>query len=192
MMLRRTTKGDKLPSDWGFRLMALEFKLRDFFRPRKGILKEIGIKPGFWVLDYGCGPGSYVMAVAEMVGNTGKIYALDAHPLAIQMVQGIVSRKRLTNVETILSDCRTGLTDNSLDAVLLYDILHDLSDPNCVLEELHRTLKPTGILSLSDHHLKENEIVSRVTNRGLFKLSGKGMNTLSFTKIELAVRTLPR
>jgi ubiquinone/menaquinone biosynthesis C-methylase UbiE len=173
---------DKQLSNFDFRLMSLEFKLRDFFRPRKGILKEVGIKPGFHVLDYGCGPGSYITAVAELVGTTGKIYALDAHPLAVKMVQGIISRKHLTNVETILSDCRTGLPDNILDAVLLYDTLHDLRDPDCVLDELHRTLKPNGVLSLSEHHLKEAEIVSKVTDKGLFKLSRKGRDTYSFTK----------
>ncbi len=92
------------------------------------------------------------------------------------------SKKRLTNVETILSECTTGLPENSLDVVLLYDTFHTLADPNCVLSEIHRTLKPNGILSLSDHHLKEAEIVSKVTGRGLFKLSGKGRNTFGFTR----------
>jgi len=59
MMLGSTEKGDKLPSDWGFRLMVFEFKIRYFFRPRKRILIETGIKPGFKVLDYGCGPGGF-------------------------------------------------------------------------------------------------------------------------------------
>ena len=134
------------------------------------------------MLDYGCGPGSYVMAVAELVGKTGKVYALDAHPLAIKMVKNIVSKKRLTNVEAILSECETGLPENSLDVVLLYDTLHDLGDPDCVLEEIHRTLKPNGVLSLSDHHLEDFEIISKVTERGLFKLSQKGRNTYSFLK----------
>jgi len=181
MILRRTTKGDRLPSDWGFRLMALEFKVRDFFRPRKGILKEVGIKLGYQVLDYGCGPGSYTTALSELVGKTGSVYALDAHPLAIKMVQGIVSRKYLTNVKTIFSECATGLPDNSLDTVLLYDTLHDLGDPNCVLDEIHRTLKSNGVLSVSDHHLKDIDIVSRATDRGLFKLVSKGKRTYSFT-----------
>jgi len=104
--------------------------------------------------------------------------------LAVKMVQGIASRKHLVDVETILSDCKTGLNDNSLDVVLLYDTLHDLSDPNCVLEELHRVLKPNRVLSLSDHHLKETEIVSKVTKKGLFKLSRKGRKTYSFLKLQ--------
>ncbi|MCK4637230.1 MAG: class I SAM-dependent methyltransferase, partial [Methanomicrobia archaeon] len=74
--------------------------------------------------------------------------------------------------------------DNSVDVVLLYDTFHVLSDPNGVLEELHRVLKPNGILSFSDHHMEENEIVSKVANRELFKLSRKGKRTYSFSKEE--------
>jgi ubiquinone/menaquinone biosynthesis C-methylase UbiE len=148
------------------------------------ILKEVGIKAGFHALDFGCGPGSYITPLAELVGKSGKIYALDIHPLAIRAVQRVASRKRLANVQTILSDCKTGLSPNSLDTVLLYDILHHLDEPDRVLAELHRVLRPKGILSVSDHHLKQDEIISRVTNRGLFKLSAKGKRTYSFSREE--------
>ena len=171
-------------SDFGFRTMALTFRIRDFFRPRKNIVKEVGIKEGFQVLDYGCGSGSYVTAIAEFVGKSGKIYALDVHPLAIEMVKKIASKKKLTNVETILSDCKTGLPDDSIDVALLYDVFHDLTNAECVLGELHRVLKPDAILSLSDHHIKENEIVLNLTNRGQFRLLRKGEKTYSFVKVK--------
>ncbi|MBW2037962.1 MAG: class I SAM-dependent methyltransferase [Deltaproteobacteria bacterium] len=173
---------DKPESNLGFRLMALSYKLRDLFLSPMKVLKEVGIEPGFHVLDYGCGPGSYIVPLAELVGKSGKIYALDIHPLAIQMVRGIASRKQLTNVETILSDCKTGLPDSSVDVVLLYDTFHGLGDPDGVLAELHRVLKPDGVLSFSDHHLKEDEITSKVTDTGLFRLSRKGEKTYSFLK----------
>jgi len=51
------------------------------------ILKKVGIKRGDYILDYGCGSGSYTLPLIELVGNEGKIYALDAHPIAIQMIQ---------------------------------------------------------------------------------------------------------
>ncbi len=173
---------DKPVSNLHFKVMAAAFKLRDFFLPRKNILKEVGIKPGLHVLDYGCGPGSYTKSIAELVGGTGKIYALDIHPLAIQMVRAIASKNKLTNVETILSDRNTGLPDNSVDVILMYDAFHELSDPNGVLQELHRVLRPEGLLSFSDHHMKGQEIIARVTERGLFKLSRKGERTYSFLK----------
>jgi ubiquinone/menaquinone biosynthesis C-methylase UbiE len=173
---------DKVEPNFGFRLMALGYKLRDLRLPRRNILKEVGIKPGFRVLDYGCGPGSYTFPLAELVGESGQIYALDIHPLAIRRVKDMASKKRLANVQTILSDCQTGLPDNSLDVVLLYDIFHHLSDPNKILKELHRVLKPSGVLSFSDHHMKEDEIVSGVANSGFFSLSQRNQRTYSFAK----------
>jgi len=128
--------------------------------------------------------GSYVTPRAELVGKSGKTYALDIHPLAVQAVQRIASKKQLTNVEAILSDCETGLPDNSVDVILLYDTFHDLSDPNGVLAELHRVLKPDGALSFSDHHMREHEIVSKVTHRGLFRLSRRSKRTYSLLKKE--------
>ena len=173
---------DKPMSNFDFKFMSLGYKFRDLFLPRLNILEEVGIKPGFHVLDFGCGPGSYIMPLAELVGESGKIYALDIHPLAIQRVQNIASKKQLTNVETILSDCQTGLPDNSLDAVLLYDAFHHLSDPNRVLKELHRVLKPDGILSFGDHHMDEKEIMAELTKDQLFRLLKKGQRTYTFLK----------
>ena len=175
---------DKPMSNFDFQFMSVGYKLRDFFLPRLNILREVGIKPGFHILDYGCGPGSYIVPLAKLVGKSGKVYALDIHPLAIQKVKDIASKKQLTNVETILSDCQTGLPDNSLDAVLLYDAFHHLSDPDVVLKELHRVLKPDGILSFGDHHMKEKEIVTEAINDRLFRLLRKGQSTYIFLKKE--------
>jgi ubiquinone/menaquinone biosynthesis C-methylase UbiE len=174
----------KPESNIHFRVMALLYKFRDLLLPRKRILKEADIRPGFHILDYGCGPRSCLIPLAELAGKSGKIYLLDAHPLAIQMVEKTACRKRLTNVQTILSDCKTGLASNSMDTVLLYDTFHDLRDQNGVLEELHRILKPNGILSFSDHHMKESAIISGVTGRGLFRLLKKGKRTFSFSKAD--------
>ena len=183
MSAQRVT-GSRPQSNLDFRFMSLTYKFRDFFRSRMSILEEVGIEAGFHVLDYGCGPGSYLRPLAELVGSSGKIYALDVHPLAIQAVQRVVSRKRLTNVQSILSDCETGLPPNSLDVVLLYDILHDLDNPDGVLAELHRVLRPKGVLSVSDHHMKQDEIMARVTSGGLFKLSAEGKRTCNFLREE--------
>jgi ubiquinone/menaquinone biosynthesis C-methylase UbiE len=166
-----------------YRLMALSYKFRDFFLPRINVLKEVGIEPGFHVLDYGCGPGSYTASLAKLVGQSGRVYALDMHPLAIQMVQDIAARKGLNNIETIHSHCATGLENGVIDVVLLYDTYHDLADPDGVLKELHRVLKPNSVLSFSDHHMKEDEILSQITRTNLFTLSRRGKTTYSFSKV---------
>ncbi|MGB8953225.1 MAG: class I SAM-dependent methyltransferase [Candidatus Aminicenantales bacterium] len=147
------------------------------------ILKEVKMEEGFQVLDYGCGPGSYIAPLADLVGPSGKIYALDVHPLAIQMVKKHAARRKLTNVETIQSDCQTELPEQSVDVALLYDVFHDLDNPKEVVREVHRILKPNAILSFSDHHLQEDDIVSGLTGEGLFRLAHKGQRTYSFQKI---------
>jgi ubiquinone/menaquinone biosynthesis C-methylase UbiE len=169
-------------SDLGFKGMSVIMKTRDIFSPRERILGEVGIKPGFHVLDYGCGPGSYLLPTRDLIGDAGKIYALDIHPLAVRKVQELASKKGLANVETILSERETGLPDAGIDVALLYDIFHMLDDPEGVLKELHRVLKPEGTLSFSDHHMKEDKITSGVTGGGLFKLVKKGKKTYSFVK----------
>lgn len=165
-----------------FKVMALMFVVRDFFLPCDKVLEEVGIQPGYQVLDYGCGPGACVPATAELVGSTGNVYAMDIHPSAIHTVQGLASKKGLTNGETILSDCETGLSDNSIDVILLYDIFHYLADRDAVMNELHRVLRPEGMLSFSDHHMKMDEITAEVTSGGLFKLEEKGRKTFTFSK----------
>jgi len=162
--------------------MSLALKCRDLVRPRKDILDEVGIEPGSTILDFGCGPGSYIVPVMRLIGKDGKVYALDIHPRAMQKVKSIASKFSFSNVATICSDCATGLPDKEIDVVLLYDIFHMLSEKNNVLLELHRVLKDNGLLSFSDHHMKEEKIVSALETSKLFTLQKKNRWTYSFVK----------
>ena len=165
-----------------FAMTALWFRLRDLFSPPEDVLREVDIRPGFQVLDYGCGPGSYSIAAAELVGQSGRVYAVDVSPLALQNTRLVAARRGLSNISTIQTDCATGLADGQADVVFLYDTYHDLAEPGRVLREMHRILKPAGILSFSDHHMKEGQILSEVAGTGLFSLSRRGKKTYSFLK----------
>jgi len=172
----------KPESNLSFEIMSLIFRVRDLITPRMNILKEIGVKPGQRVLDYGCGPGGYIAPLAELVGVEGEIIALDIHPAAIRKVQRLSKRLGLINVRTVQSDCATGLPDATVDVALLYDIFHDLRAPDQVLRELHRVLKPDGVLSFSDHHLQEDDILTQVTAGGRFTLVDRGAKTYTLSK----------
>jgi ubiquinone/menaquinone biosynthesis C-methylase UbiE len=181
--IRRGIIMDKLMSNLHFKFLSLGYKFRDL-RSRETILKEVNIKPGDHVLDFGCGPGSYILPVAKMVGESGKVYALDIQPMAIESVRKIIKRESLQNVESILSGHETGLPDESVDVVLLYDTFHSFCDPGPILQELHRVLHPEGILSFSDHHLTGDEIISKITQKKMFDLKQKGDKTYSFKKLK--------
>lgn len=169
-------------SSLDYSVMSAAFKVRDVIRPRNMLLQEAGIREGNTVLDYGCGPGSYILPLVKMVGVSGKVYALDINTMAIRSVQKKIEKYCLRNVSTIVSGCETGLPDSCVDVVLLHDILHELENLEPVLSELHRVLRPDGALSVSDHHLGQIDLISRVTRGKLFKLTDTGTRTTVFSK----------
>jgi ubiquinone/menaquinone biosynthesis C-methylase UbiE len=57
-----------------------------------------------------------------------------------------------------------------------------LGAQNLVLQELNRVLRPTGTLAFSDHHMKEAEILSKMTKDSLFKLMRKAKYMYLFSK----------
>ena len=173
----------KSQSKLNFKFMSFLFKIRDFFKSPIKKVERAEIKHGDLVLDYGCGPGSYSIAAAEIVGSLGKIYAADIHPSAIKEVNKRALKKNLRNIKTIQTDCKTGLEPNSIDIIICFDMLHGIEDKNCILKEFHRVLKPKSILSFDDHHMKENEIVENLTSEGLFKLVDKKDNQYNFVKV---------
>ena len=170
-------------SPFKFQRMSWMLSLRDLFVPPGEITGEVEIRPGFRVLDYGCGKGSFTFQAAQRVGPEGKVYALDIHPQALEKVQEAALKKGFTNIETIQTSCITQVPSGSIDVVLFYYVLHWLTDPDCVLGELHRILKPNGLLSFRDPYMKEDEILRTVTERGWFRLSGKGEKTYRFARI---------
>jgi ubiquinone/menaquinone biosynthesis C-methylase UbiE len=172
-----------LEANYRYELMCFFYKVRDSFSSPMNMLKEVDINPGYNILDFGCGPGSYSIAASKMVGSAGRVYSLDIHPLAVKKVSKKAVRHGLDNIETIQSDCKTGLPDGSMDIILLYDVYHDLYNRSPVLEELHRVLKAKGKLSFSDHHMRKEDIISELTVGDLFRLKKEHKKTYSFEKI---------
>jgi ubiquinone/menaquinone biosynthesis C-methylase UbiE len=164
----------------GFLLELVFFKLRGWLSSPMKKLAEAGIQPGLHVLDFGCGTGNYTLAAARMVGAHGRVYAADCQPLAVEYVKKSASRKNLANVQTILTDCDIGLDSRSIDVILLYDVFHDIEQPEALLQELARVLKSEGRLSFSDHHMKKPDILSSLTSGNVFGLLEEGRYTYTF------------
>jgi ubiquinone/menaquinone biosynthesis C-methylase UbiE len=155
---------DKPMSAFSYKALYLILKFRDaFLRARKILNKIEDIRNGVSVLDYGCGPGSFTMAAAEMVGKNGTVIAADIHPLAIKQIQKSASKRGLKNIKFILTGGNTGLPDSSIDIILLYYVLHDFHNPYEIIRELYRVLKSDGILTVIDHKLRDEEINALLT-----------------------------
>ena len=163
-------KEDRPYSNLAFRGMALWLRVHEILGDIRERLVEAGLEEGQIVVDYGCGIGSYSIPAAQLVGDAGMVYAVDMHPLAIEAVERRARKKNLRNIKTIRSNLDTGLAEESVDLVLLYDVLHMVSDQQGLLGEMHRVLKPGGRLSILPDHMTEDELLSTVSGVNHFNL----------------------
>jgi len=127
------------------------------------VLKEVGIKEGHIILDFGCGAGTYSLPAAKIVGKKGQVFALDKSKSKLDELIRKAKSAGLDNIKTMETSGKLiiPLEDRFFDVVLLYDILHSyyfsLSERRKLLKEVHRTLKPEGLLSVYPEHMELEE-----------------------------------
>jgi ubiquinone/menaquinone biosynthesis C-methylase UbiE len=123
--------------------------LRRFYtRP---VLDRIGIRPGERVLELGPGPGLFTVGAALRAGPEGRLIAVDIQPKMIAQVEQRVWEAGLTNVETHLASAYDlPLETESVDRAFLITVLPEISDRARALAELHRVLRPGGVLSIGE------------------------------------------
>jgi demethylmenaquinone methyltransferase/2-methoxy-6-polyprenyl-1,4-benzoquinol methylase len=135
-----------------FRLMAqvMEGPLRYRFFDPVTILEGAGIRSGQEVLEIGCGTGFFIIPEAELVGDEGRVYAMDPHPLAIEEVTRRIRGAGLTNVKLIKADAtEAGLASGCIDLVLLLGVIPSPAIPlDRLLQEIHRLLRVEGALAV--------------------------------------------
>ncbi|WOF16930.1 class I SAM-dependent methyltransferase [Methanoplanus sp. FWC-SCC4] len=170
MKKKEDTGNEKMP-DTVFRIMAFTIKINDLFNPPSELVKLAGIKEGMTVVDYGCGPGSNTIWASEYAGETGLVYAVDIHPLAIEMVTKMAEKNNLSNIKTALAKgYNSGLENETADLVMALDMFHMIEEPEKFLSEIKRILKPDGVLFIDDGHQPRESARNKIIASGLFKI----------------------
>jgi len=139
-------------------------------RWRRKWLQRAGVKEGDVVLDEGFGMGTSSIAAARLVGPRGKVYALDNEPVHVVILWLRAKMRLLKNLKVFLSGAdSTRLPDGSVDVVYISDAFHEFPKER-TLEELHRVLKPGGILAIWEEHEKKavTRTLKQASERGLF------------------------
>jgi ubiquinone/menaquinone biosynthesis C-methylase UbiE len=113
------------------------------------ILAGLSVPAGQTVLDAGCGNGYMAKEFAEIVGTTGRVYALDPDAVAIAALQ---TETVGTNIEPFVGDItqQTKLPPASIDLIYLSTVVHGFAKPDMegFLEEAKRLLKANGRLAI--------------------------------------------
>ena len=111
------------------------------------------VKSGQVVADLGCGPGFYTLALADCVGNEGKVYAVDSDEKVIQALEKKMEKGGYHNIETQASSASNlgFIGDGSVDFILANGLLCSVAPQQLesVVSEMKRILKPEGKAYLS-------------------------------------------
>jgi ubiquinone/menaquinone biosynthesis C-methylase UbiE len=110
-------------------------------------LKSIGLSVGMVYVDVGCGDGFFAIPAAQLVGEKGKVYAVDVDASAIERLKDKAAKKDLKNVTAKVEEAEeTVFCEECADIVFYSRVLHDFRDPAKVLRNAKRMLKPAGTL----------------------------------------------
>lgn len=122
-----------------------------FLHPERA-LGLLDIRPGMIVADFGAGGGYFSIAAARLVGEHGKVYAIDIQQQAIDLIKSKANLEHLLQLDTIWADLElpegSRLHGQSVDFVLISNILFQAERKREIIAEAWRIVKPEGRLAI--------------------------------------------
>jgi ubiquinone/menaquinone biosynthesis C-methylase UbiE len=143
---------DHLASTWDKELTPERLKCLG------NIIKELGIKPGYSVLDIGSGTGVLLPFLIAEVGNEGKIVALDfsAEMLVQAQAKNFPPIVRFAQADVLAIP----LADSSVDVAICNSAFPHFSDKGKALKEIARVLRNNGRMVIC--HTMSREMLNRL------------------------------
>ncbi len=116
--------------------------------PPEGILRRIGLRRGAAFADVGCGTGYFTLPAAELVGESGVVYAIDVQEEMLKLLAGRMGER--ANIRPVKSQENSiPLPGGCVDVALLGLVLHELEGDG-TLREVGRILRRGGTLGVVD------------------------------------------
>ena len=122
--------------------------------------QELALKKGATFLDVASGWGAYSLAVSDIVGKDGQVYAVDLWEEGISSLRKEADSKGIQNLATFVSDAAQiiPVEDDCVDVCLMATVLHDFVGDKVerrVMKEIVRVMKPNGVLAIVEFYKKE-------------------------------------
>lgn len=168
-------------------LSIFEYPDRDKKLQVDRVMDLLGIKAGKNVADIGAGSGWFTVRASKRVGPSGAVLAEDINPLAIESIGKRAVKENLTNIRTVLGrPDNPMLPSESVDAVLLLKVYHEIAHPVEFMKKLAPALRPGAKVGIIDkngdgsNHGIGHEVVEREMAEAGLRLSA----TYDFTKAD--------
>ena len=115
------------------------------------VVSALNLKPGERVADLGCGPGYFTLPLAEAIGPTGMIWAVDIEPKMLHRLQEQAEDRKLQNIQTVLTtEDDPGLPIGAVDTIFIVNTYHHFSYRPVYVSKLKRALAPGGRIVIID------------------------------------------
>lgn len=133
-----------------------EARRREFIDP-DALVREIKLKAGQTVADFGAGAGFFSVPAAQAVGRRGTVHAIDVNPNNLSIIHGKSRHESVASrIKLVEGNVETGegipLKDSSVDVVILSSVLSQFKDRRAVIAQAARLLKPAGRLVIFEWH----------------------------------------
>lgn len=118
---------------------------RDVYDKRNEILAACKIKPGMSVADVGAGTGLFTRMFSPLVGQEGRVYAVDIAESFVKDIEAKSKEAGTTNVKCIVCTPQdTKLPPDSVDLAFTCDTYHHFEFPHKTMASIHKSLRPGG------------------------------------------------
>ena len=142
-----------LAADW------LERPEREHEEKPRAVMELLDLKAGEVAADIGAGSGYYTRRMAQAVGKTGRVYAVDIQPEMLQILTNKLTAEGITNVITALgTEQDPKLPPAQIDVALMVDVYHEFSYPFEMVEAMCRALKPGGRLVFVEYRGESKQV----------------------------------
>jgi len=129
---------------------TLLIPLRNIFLSPKQLIKRLEIKDSLQVMEVGPGPGYFSIPIAKKL-TSGRLVLADIQQRMLDYAKKRIDKKGLTNVDYYLCDGTTfQFSNQTFDRIFMVTVIGEVEHKEDYMQELHRILKPKGILSISE------------------------------------------
>jgi len=132
------------------------------------ILRLLGAQPGSLIADVGTGEGAFTIPIARAVAPNSRAVAVDISESALNKLRDRAGRENVSNVEVVVGVVDDPhLPDGKLDAVMIHNAYHEMTEHDAMLRHIRAALKPGGRLVVvepmhdSSHGLTREEQVEQ-------------------------------
>ena len=133
---------------------------RELWEKSSAMIQALKLKPGMKIADIGSGPGYFTYKFSRLVGDKGKVYAIDNVKEHLDYINGFTSKNAMKNVQTVLTTDHTiGMANEQVDVAWICSLYHIIyvaykeEAKDQFVESIKNVLKKGGILYVADNGL---------------------------------------